>query len=213
MLKIDMLIFDFDGTITNSLPPAIKAMQEMLEELGYPYKSEAEIKQHIGYGERPFVSGSIGSDDEAQVERAKQAYYRIYTEKLKEIELFPHVKGVLKHFKNKIKVIVSNKRDKFIKLILDLHSLSSQFTEVLGEDSIEIHKPDPSAILTLLEKYKVAPEKALFIGDMTVDIETGKNAGTRTCGVTYGFHGREKLEQAQPDFLIDDFLKLKELII
>jgi phosphoglycolate phosphatase len=212
MLEIDMLFFDFDGTLTNSLPPAIEAMQEMLKELGLPHKSAEEIKQHIGYGERPFVSGSIGSEDEEKIEIAKQAYYRIYTEKLKEIKLFPHIKEVLMHFKNKVKVIVSNKRDKFIKLILDLHSLSGQFTEVLGEDSIEIHKPDPSSITALLKKHKIPPERALFIGDMTVDIETGKNAGTHTCGVTYGFHGREKLEKAQPDFLIDDFLKLRELI-
>jgi len=212
MLKIDMLIFDFDGTLTNSLPPAIRAMQEMLKELGLPQKSAEEIKKHIGYGERPFVSGSIGSDDDEKIENAKQAYYRIYTEKLKEIQLYPHVKEVLRYFKDKIKVIVSNKRDKFIKLLLDLHSLSGQFTEVLGEDSIEIHKPDPTAINALLKKYNVAPDRALFIGDMTVDIETGKNAGTHTCGVTYGFHGREKLKKANPDFLIDDMLELKQRI-
>lgn len=212
MLKIDMLIFDFDGTLTNSLPPAIKAMQEMLKELGLPHKSAEEIKKHIGYGERPFVSGSIGSEDEGKIETAKKAYYRIYAEKMKGIDLYPHVKEILLYFKDKIKVIVSNKRDMFIKMLLDIHGLKDQFTEILGEDSIEIHKPDPAAINNLLKKYKISPERTLFVGDMTVDIETGKNAGTYTCGVTYGFHGKEKLEKVKPDFLIDDVLELKKHI-
>ena len=207
-----MLIFDFDGTLTNSLPPAIWAMQEMLKELGLPYKSAEEIKKHIGYGERPFVSGSIGSDEDEKIENAKKAYYRIYTKKLREIELYPHVKEVLEHFKNKIKIIVSNKRDKFIRLLLELHNLCDQFTEILGEETLKAHKPDPTAINALLKKYNVPPERAMFIGDMTIDIETGKNAGMHTCGVTYGFHGKEKLKHADPDFLIDDMLELKQHI-
>lgn len=209
---VDLIIFDFDGTLVNSLPSAIDAMQEMLDEEGFPFKTKEEISSFIGYGERPFVAGSIGSEDDEDIARGKDSYYRIYGERLKEIKPYPHVKETLTLFKNKRKIIVSNKRDRFIKIILRNLNLSTLFTEVLGEDSIENHKPDPTSINILLEKYKVKPQRALFVGDMTVDIETGKNAGILTCGVAYGFHGREKLMKANPDFLVDDLSELKQYI-
>ena len=212
MLKIDMLIFDFDGTLVNSLPPAIDAMQDMLKEQSFPYKSKEEICQHIGYGERPFVSGSIGSEKEDDIKRAKESYYRIYRERLKEIRPFPNVMETLNHFKNKINIIVSNKRDLFIDLILENLKMKSIFSEVIGEDSIIAHKPDPQTINMLLKKYNIAPQKALFVGDMTLDIETGKNAGIHTCGVSYGFHGKEKLKKVKPDFLINDLSELMQHI-
>ena len=54
------------------------------------------------------------------------------------------------------------------------------------------------------------PEETLMIGDSLVDVETGKRAGVKTCGVTYGHAGRESLESAQPDWIIDDLLELKQ---
>jgi phosphoglycolate phosphatase len=209
---IDLIFFDFDGTLVNSLPPAIDAMQEMLDEEGFPFKTKEEISNFIGYGERPFVVGSIGSEDEEDITRAKDSYYRIYGEKLKDIKAYPQVKEILTLFKNKKKIIVSNKKDQFIKMILRNLNLSTLFTKVLGEDSIEDHKPDPTSINMLLEKYKIKPSRALFVGDMTVDIQTGRNAGTLTCGVSYGFDGKETLEKENPDFIIDNLADLKNII-
>lgn len=211
-LPIDMLIFDFDGTLADSLPLAIEAMREMLKKLGYPIKSKEEISQYIGYGERPFVSGSIGREDEDLIMKARQAYFEIYAEKLKGISLYPHIKETLIFFKSKIKVIISNKRQKFIKMILDRHQAADQFAEILGEENSFCLKPDPCMILELIKKYKIAPGKTLLVGDMTIDIQTGKNAGVHTCAVTYGFDSREKLAGAKPDIMIDDILQLKERI-
>ncbi|MEA3493150.1 MAG: HAD family hydrolase [Candidatus Margulisiibacteriota bacterium] len=201
-----------DRSPSAGLPPAIDAMQEMLDEEGFSFKTKTEISSFIGYGERPFIAGSIGSEDEDDIARGKNSYYRIYGEKLQKIKPYPHVKEILKLFKNKKKIIISNKKDIFIKMILKNLKLNSLFAEVLGEDSIENHKPDPTSINTLLKKYKINPQRALIVGDMTVDIETGKNAGTLTCGVAYGFHGREKLMKAKPDFLVDDLSELKQYI-
>jgi phosphoglycolate phosphatase len=86
------------------------------------------------------------------------------------------------------------------------------FAQVLGGDSAPCLKPDPGAVKALLRKEKISQDKALLVGDMTVDIETGKNAGIMTCAVTYGFDSKEKLAALKPDLMIDDFGKLKELI-
>jgi len=211
---IDFLIFDFDGTLTDSIPAAVLAIQKMIAELGLPYKSKEEINKHVGYGEVPLVSGSIGGDEPKLLKRAMEIYFRHYIEEgIKTIPLYPQVREFLEYFMSKPKIIVSNKKDEFIRIILNNHGLISCFKEILGGDTAPCLKPDPCVIVELIRKYKVLPERALFIGDMIVDIETGKNAGIKTCGVTYGFDGREKLTAHHPDFLVGDLLELKDLIV
>ena len=210
---IDLLIFDFDGTLTDSIPPAVTAIQSMIKELNLPFKTREEINQHVGFGEAPLVSGAIGTEEPKLLKKAMEVYFKHYVEEgIKKVPLYPHVKEFLDHFKNKSKVIISNKKTDFIKIILDNYSLTSYFADILGGDSAPCLKPDPCAILEMLKKHNVPPDRALFIGDMTVDIETGKNAKVHTCAVTYGFDSRSKLEKHKPDFLIDDLLQLKDLI-
>jgi len=213
-LPIDLLIFDFDGTLADSIPAAVKAIQDMISDLGLPYKTKEEINRHVGYGEVPLVSGAIGTEEPQLLKRAMEVYFQHYVkEGIKTIPLYPHVEDFLKYFHNKPKIIVSNKKDDFIKMILDYHGLTAYFVEILGGDTSPCLKPDPCVINNLIAKYKVSPERVLFIGDMTVDIETGKAAGVKTCAVTYGFHKIDQLEKLKPDFLVSDLLQLKDFII
>ena len=208
-VKIDLIMLDFDGTIADSLPAAVASVQAMLHELGYPEKSAAEIGRHIGFGERALVEGAIGSRDEQLVARAQAVYYKHNLENIKAVGLFPHVREFLETYKNKLLAVISNKRDEFIELILDKQQIRNYFAEIKGGDSAPCLKPDPCTINELLKKHRVAAGRALYIGDMTIDVETGKSAGVRTCAVTYGFHDAVALKQAGPDFLIDDLLELR----
>lgn len=207
------MVFDLDGTLTDSIPSALESIQAMMQELGLPRRSKEELRQYVGFGEIALVEGAIGSSDPAQVDKAREIYYRHYSsEGLKTIPTYPHVKEMLEHFSGKTKIILSNKRDEFILSILDNHQIAGYFEEVLGGDSAPCLKPDPCAIHALLKKYNVPKERALLVGDMTVDVETGQNAGIHTCGVTFGFDGRDKLVKAKPDLLIDDLFKLTQLV-
>jgi phosphoglycolate phosphatase len=211
--RVDLIMFDFDGTIADSLPAAIASVQAMLNELGYPKKSAEEIGRHIGFGEEALVAGSIGTHNEKLVKQAQSVYYKHNLENIKNVKLYPHVKEFLEYFKNKLKVVVSNKRDEFIELILDQQQVDNYFVEIKGGDTSPCLKPDPCTINEVLKEYNIAADQALYIGDMTVDIATGKNAGVLTCAVTYGFHDAETLQKTKPDFLVNDLLELKEFII
>ena len=211
--KIDLIMFDFDGTIADSLPAAIRSVQQMLDELAYPAKTAEEIGRHIGFGERALVAGSIGSENEKLVAQAQEVYYKHNLENIKSVKLYPHVKEFLELFKNKLKVVVSNKRDEFIELILAGQRIDNYFARIIGGDSSACLKPDPCAINNVLKEYQVPAERALYIGDMTVDVETGRNAGVMTCAVTYGFHGKTALEKAGPDLMVDDLLELQGRIV
>ena len=205
-------MIDFDGTIADSLPAAIASIRAMLAELGYPKKTAAEVGRFIGFGEEALVAGSIGTNEPERVKEAQAVYYKHNLENIKQVKLYPHVRNFLKLFEDKTKIVISNKRDEFIRLILDKHHLIPFFTEIIGGDTSPCLKPDPCAINEALKKYKVRPEHALYIGDMTVDVETGRDAHVLTCAVTYGFHDLEKLEKAKPDFLVRDLMELRELI-
>jgi phosphoglycolate phosphatase len=212
MRHFDLLIFDFDGTLADSLPPALVAIQEMLKELGYPVKSIAEIQPHVGYGEEYLVAGSIGSQDKTKILQARDTYFTIYRDKLKNIKLYPHVKEFVKHFQNKKLVVISNKRKLFIDLILENLGIKECFAVIYGEGNSTCLKPDPCLVIELMTEFKIKPENTLFIGDMTIDVQTGKNAGAATCAVTYGFESREKLAAAKPDYLVDDLSQLANKI-
>jgi len=212
-IPIDLLILDLDGTLTDSIPPAVEAIQKMIKKLGFPYRTKKEINEHVGYGEIPLISGAIGTKEPELLKKAMRMYEDIYMkEGFKKVKLYPHVREFLEHFKDKTKIILSNKKDLFIKKILKDHGLINYFTEIHGGDTLPCLKPDPHAINEMIKKYKVANDHILFIGDMTVDVEAGKNANVHTCAVTYGFDNKEKLKRRKPDFVIDDLLELKSLI-
>jgi phosphoglycolate phosphatase len=211
--KIDLIMLDFDGTIADSLPAAIASVRAMLRDLGYPDKSAEEIGCHIGFGEKALVAGAIGTENEKLVAQAQAVYYKHNLENIKAVKLYPHVKEFLETYKDKLKVVISNKRDEFIELILDQQRIDNYFAEIKGGDSSACLKPDPCAINEILKKYRVAAGQALYIGDMTVDVETGRNAGVLTCAVTYGFHGEEALRKAGPDIMVGDLLELLGYIV
>lgn len=212
-VPIDLLLFDFDGTLTDSIPAAVEAIQKMIADLKLPYKSVAEINSHVGFGEIPLVAGSIGSNDPELLHSALGSYFSHYEKDgIKKVRLYPRIIDFLDYYKEKTKIIISNKKHDFIGMILKNLNLTHYFKEYMGGDTAPCLKPDPCAINGIVKKYNTPKEKTLYIGDMTIDVETGKNAGVRTCAVTYGFDPKEKLAASNPDFLINDLLELKELI-
>ena len=82
---------------------------------------------------------------------------------------------------------------------------------VLGAEDVARAKPHPDPVLQTLESFNCKPEDALVVGDTWYDIEMGRRAGVRTCGVTYGNGSREELMRAGADFLVDDFGELMKL--
>ncbi|MGH9629826.1 MAG: HAD family hydrolase, partial [Bryobacteraceae bacterium] len=90
-------------------------------------------------------------------------------------------------------------------------SLERHFFRVYGGNSFEKKKPAPAGIEALLAEAGVSPERALMIGDSAVDVQTARNAGIRSCGVTYGFQP-ETLNIDAPDYLIDRFEQLRQIV-
>jgi len=90
--------------------------------------------------------------------------------------------------------------------------LEEIFPYILGADDVIHAKPHPEPVLRTLEAFDCSSEEALVVGDMKYDIEMGRRAGTRTCGVTYGNGSPQELREAGADFVVNDFEKILTLI-
>jgi HAD superfamily hydrolase (TIGR01509 family) len=93
------------------------------------------------------------------------------------------------------------------RMILERFGLLPYFHHVQGTDGFPC-KPEPDVILKSLDVLKVAPENCLFIGDSAPDMEAGRRAGVKTCGVRYGYGDPAKMATWQPDYWIDDISQL-----
>jgi phosphoglycolate phosphatase len=82
---------------------------------------------------------------------------------------------------------------------------------IYGGNSFETKKPDPVGVRTILAETDTAPENAMIVGDSSIDVLTGRNAGITTCGVTYGF-APHTLCEVEPDVVVDSPKDLEELL-
>ena len=213
MTSCQLLVFDFDGTLVDTKKDIADSINRALNELELRTLDRETLYTFIGKGVNHLIARSLegtGCDD---LPRAIDTFMRHYDAHLMDqTELFPNCRETLEHFADKGNTILSNKPTLFITRILDALDWRAPFSTILGGDSMPAKKPDPGGLLHILEQHKARPKDALMIGDSLVDIETGKRAGVKTCGVTYGHAGRESLASAQPDWIIDDLSELKNLI-
>jgi phosphoglycolate phosphatase len=111
----------------------------------------------------------------------------------------------------RVMAVLSNKPVRPTQDIVSALGLGDYFVRVYGGNSFATKKPDPLGVRTLLEETGVGAEEALMIGDSGIDVQTGRNAGVWTCGVTYGF-APQTLEEVVPDVVVDGPRELGELL-
>ena len=96
--------------------------------------------------------------------------------------------------------------------LLEMMGVRQLFAMIVGVDDVAHAKPHPEAVLRILDAMDMDREVTLMVGDMPVDIAMGRNAGIRTCAVTYGNSSRMEIIESHPDFIIDGFDELTRVI-
>lgn len=212
--KIDLIVFDLDGTLADSLPDIAHAANHACRSLGLPEHSQEAIKGMIGGGERKLVERFLGPGLEGLLEEAFRLYLDYYSRHVGDFtRLYPGVKETLQLLAAKKLAVLSNKRQSLSEAVLRVTGIFPFFAAIRGGSEEMPLKPSPEPLLALIQKVQGDPARTLMVGDKPGDILAGKAAGTATMAVTYGYGERSALAAAGPDLLIDHFAAIKEIVL
>lgn len=209
MENVRIMILDFDGTLGDTAGVIVKTMQATIKELGLPSRSDEQCAAMIGLRLieiPPVLFPECELDGEYYANTYRRLFHDFNTDGA--VELYPDVLETLVELKKRgiILTIASSRSKASLTEYVRTLGLEGVISFVLGADDVKDGKPAPEAVNRTLEKFGFLPEEALVVGDTTFDIQMGKAAGARTCGVTYGNGSRESLADA--DRLIDNFREL-----
>jgi len=201
-----LFLFDFDGVLVDSLDVYEKTVTLCL----------SKINQPLTRGREEFLELFEGNFYESLVKKGvdlnefmKASVDILAQVNLKDIKPIAAVVPVVRKLhKNHTLIVVSSNESSSIKEALELFHYNGYFREILGSDFMLSKK---EKILYAIKKYQVAPQDIYYIGDTTGDIKEGKQAGVKTVGVTWGWHSKEKMAAAKPDYLFDTSLELLQL--
>jgi 2-phosphoglycolate phosphatase len=205
------VVFDFDGTLADSYAAITASVNHVRAGHDLPPLPEAEVRKHVGRGASYLIEHTIGTGDvEADLARYREHHPSVM---LSGTRLLPGAREAISALKSTGRQLglCSNKPLPFSLAILAHFGLREMFDVILGPEDVPRPKPAPDMLTLALHKLKVAPADALYIGDMSVDIQTARAAGVPVWVVPTGSESEAALRQAAPDRLLRDLSELLEL--
>jgi phosphoglycolate phosphatase len=208
-----VLIFDLDGTLVDSKKDLSSSVNHVRATFHLPPLTEHEISSFIGDGAQMLIQRALGADAApADVHSGLQLFLSYYRDHmLDESALYPGVYETLGRLSDFRLAVLTNKPIRFSRTMLEGLGILHQFAAVYGGNSFERKKPDPVGIFQVLTDTNGRPEDTWMIGDSAVDVLTGRNAGVRTCGVSWGY-ATDSFKATPPDVLVHRFEEIEEIV-
>ncbi|MBP7764200.1 MAG: HAD family hydrolase [Syntrophaceae bacterium] len=203
---MNLLLFDFDGVLVDSLDVYEKTVTDCLNAIGQPLTRDREefLELFEGNFYQSLVDKGVDMKkfEEASVSILAQVNYAA-------MKPFDAIRPVLRRLKqNHPLVVISSNDTPTIREALCLYDFEGIFDDILGSDFMYSKK---EKILYVIRKYSVTLQDIYYIGDTTGDIKEGKEAGVKTVGVTWGWHSKALLAASRPDYLFDTPEELLQL--
>ncbi|MBI5238540.1 MAG: HAD-IA family hydrolase [Deltaproteobacteria bacterium] len=214
-MKKELIIFDLDGTLIDSSADIAWAANRTLVSYGLNERSEADIRDNIGWGVKPLLERLMPGLGPEHITSARERFLEFYWGHLTVgTRVFEGVEETLKRLKGMDKklAVVTNKPAFFARRLLEELGISVYFDRVAGGDSFQNKKPHPEPLEKVIEGIGIPKDKSAFVGDSAIDCETGKKAGVFTIGVSYGFKAGATIEEIGFDVVIDRFSDLLGII-
>ena len=211
MRRVDLVVFDLDGTLIDSAGDLARSVNAALERLapGTPPVPLDRVRTFIGDGAAMLVSRTLGAAGvSVSTEEALPVFLDCYQTRLLDTTvLYAGVLESLDALDDRTLAVLTNKPGDMSRRILDGLGVAGRFARICGAGDVPAKKPDPAGLRMILEETGISPEAAVLVGDSAIDVRTGRAAGVRTVGVTYGLDPAG-LEAMAPDVLIADLREL-----
>lgn len=210
-MAVKLVIFDLDGTLVDAYKAIEKSLNFTLKKLGHPRVSLYRVRMSVGWGDENFIKKFLKGEE---ARRGLSIYRRHHKSSLlKYSRLIPQAKEILEALKKKgyKLAIASNRPQRFTNILIDHLELKKYFDLVVCAKNKDEIKPNPTLLRRITRRLKVSPEETLYVGDMTIDVYAGKNAGIRTIAVLGGSSSRAELNKAKPLRIISKLPELKSI--
>jgi len=195
-----LLVFDWDGTLMDSIGTIVACTQATLAELGLASLPDKTIRDTIGLGLRETIDLLAPGCDEALHLRIAECYRRSWFSSYRDLPLlFAGVGATLAELADAgyALAVATGKSRRGLDYALDQTGLAGAFAATRTAD--ESHsKPHPQMLLDILNHLEIHPSEAAMIGDTSFDLEMAQSAGLAAVGVLCGSHGRQELEACAP---------------
>ncbi|MEA5122785.1 phosphoglycolate phosphatase [Xanthomonas floridensis] len=215
MFPYPLVIFDLDGTLVDSAPNIAEALNATLQELGMQQFSEATIRGWIGEGVHVLLATALreaGGTHDADTEMpVMMRHYEACL--LHNPQLYSGVGEALTGLREAgaTLALCTNKPSRFIAPLLEHLGIASQFSSVLGGDSLAQRKPDPSPLLQLARQFQRTPQQCLMVGDSATDAAAARAAAMPLAMVRYGYLRGFDVQTAGAVAVMDDMRELLAL--
>lgn len=211
MSRFKILLIDFDGTIAFTLPAIYYTAHKMLLKYGYDIQRQ-RVYDNFSLAMADSFRCYAGVDfDDATTDRMIEEYTDIYEREGRElVELFPNVESALSRLKSAdIKIVItSNNVHRILRQMVVKLGIDKYIDDIVCVEDVQNIKPAPDIALEALRRFGYSGNEALVVGDASLDMDMGREAGCHLCGVTFGSHSTTTLREHGAEYIIDSFDEL-----
>ena len=188
--NLDAVLFDLDGTLVDSAPDMVVAMERLHAEEGVSGADAAAIAGVVSKGGRAMIRRGFPGVDEERVETLLPRFLDLYAEALAtHTRTYPGVDALLAaiELRGARWAIVTNKPGWLARPLVERLGLASRSAALVTGDCLSVRKPDPAPVLHACELAGLNPQRCAYVGDDLRDIEAGRGAGMLTVAAAWGY--------------------------
>ena len=211
-----LVVFDLDGTLADTIEDLKNSVNDALEKNSLPIHSSEEYKTFVGNGADKMVELASGYEKGTKVfENIKSGFESYYAEHTcdctKPYDGMAELLETL-HELNIKTAVLSNKPTVYVPKVVEKLYPEHKFEFMLGQSEEFPRKPNPSALLFMMNELGIEKCETLYVGDSNVDVITAHNGGVKVCGVSWGFRPVSELKETGADIVVDNAEELLEVI-
>lgn len=217
-MKYDIVIFDLDGTLLNTIGDLAASVDYVMRSRNLPEHTDAEYRQMVGGGIKRLVERALPEElakSEAYVDECVAQFRRYYVDNI-DRHTVPY-EGMCELLRDLQRAgvklaVASNKFQHGTDRLVSKFFGNIDFVAVEGNREGAPLKPDPQIVTGILSRAGIAPERAVMIGDSGIDIRTAQAAGIDSIGVAWGFRFAEELYEAGAERVVSQVEELRQYL-
>ena len=198
MTHVNAMLFDLDGTLLDSAPDLVAALNWLRKTVGlYPLETE-KMSRYVSRGAVGLLTAGMPATNETQFNEWKSSFLNRYAERLYcESRLYEGIPQLLDRLdQERIPWgVVTNKMHSLTLPIMEASGLVQRASCIVSGDTLSLSKPHPDPVLFACKQLGIEPSRTLFAGDDVRDLQAGASAGTLTAAVYYGYGSYEFTEK------------------